>query len=120
MLGLLVEAQQLMQRSKKSAVLDAALACALRKIESYEVVSYDSLIRWAKLVREKDAVKLLAATLEEEEESLKRWTDLALLCDERAANEVPDPGTSGAGTVKSQPKKAVAAFGGSASAAWRF
>jgi ferritin-like metal-binding protein YciE len=120
MLGLLVEAQQLMQRSKKTAVLDAALACALRKIESYEVISYGTLVKWAKLVEEKEAAKLLAQTLDEEEKALGEWEKLADVCNERAAEEVPEPaGSNGSNGVRPAVKKPVPAFG-NIPASWRF
>lgn len=87
MLGLLVECQQLIQRSKPSPTLDAALVCALQKIESYEAISYRSLASWAKLLGEKEAAKHLAATLTEEESALERLTALAPEFDKKALED---------------------------------
>jgi ferritin-like metal-binding protein YciE len=103
MLGLLVECQQLIQRSKPSPTLDAALVCALQKIESYEAISYRSLASWAKLLGEKEAAKHLAATLTEEESAFERLSSMAADFDKRASEDTGESvSTPSAAPVKSR------------------
>src|SRR5690606_31634703 len=66
MLGLLVEGQHLMQRTRPCAALDAALACGARKIEHYEAVSYQCLSKWAVTLGADEAAALLDETFREE------------------------------------------------------
>ena len=49
MMGLLVECQHLLTRAKPSLVLDQALICSARKVESFEIVAYQSVAAWAAL-----------------------------------------------------------------------
>jgi ferritin-like metal-binding protein YciE len=57
--------------------LDAALIMAAQKVEHYEIASYGSLAAWADAIGRKDIKKLLGQTLEEEEETDQKLTDLA-------------------------------------------
>ena len=64
--GLVEESKELLDEIEKGAVLDAALIGACQKVEHYEIAAYGTLVAMAKHLRMEDAVKLLAATLEEE------------------------------------------------------
>ena len=64
--GLVEESKELLDESAKGAVLDAALIGACQKVEHYEIAAYGTLVAMAKHLKMDDAVKLLAATLEEE------------------------------------------------------
>lgn len=90
MLGILIEAQQVMQRSKPSPSRDATLVCIARKAAAYKLISYESLLSWAKLVKEKEAVKLLSATCSEQKAALEKLTSFAPICDSRAAEEATE------------------------------
>lgn len=64
--GLVEESKELLDEIEKGAVLDAALIGACQKVEHYEIAAYGTLVAMAKHLKMDDAVKLLAATLEEE------------------------------------------------------
>ena len=64
--GLVEESKELLDEIEKGAVLDAALIGACQKVEHYEIAAYGTLLAMAKHLKMDDAVKLLAATLEEE------------------------------------------------------
>jgi ferritin-like metal-binding protein YciE len=64
--GLVEESKELLDEIEKGAVLDAALIGASQKVEHYEIAAYGTLVAMAKHLKMDDAVKLLAATLEEE------------------------------------------------------
>jgi ferritin-like metal-binding protein YciE len=56
---------------------DAALICAVQKVEHYEIASYGSLQSWARLLGEEDAADLLEETLDEERDTDERLTETA-------------------------------------------
>lgn len=91
MVGLLVEGQHLMQRSKPSPALDAALLCAARKVEAFEGVSYSSLAKWAALLEQEEAAERLEETFKEEERMGKRLMQLSGKALRRDAFLEPEP-----------------------------
>src|SRR5436190_14116841 len=56
---------------------DAALICAAQKAEHYEIATYGSLIAWANLLKEEEAVGLLEQSLEEEKQTDEKLTEIA-------------------------------------------
>lgn len=56
---------------------DAALIMAAQKVEHYEIAAYGSLIAWAKLLEEDDAVDILEETLGEETAADEKLTEIA-------------------------------------------
>ena len=71
--GILEEGQEIMKEYKGSPALDAGLLAAAQAVEHYEISRYGTLKTWAAELGLKDAVRLLDATLKEEEK-----TDAAL------------------------------------------
>jgi ferritin-like metal-binding protein YciE len=67
--GLLKEAEEIMESTKKGAVGDAGVIAAGQKIEHYEIATYRTLCSFAKTLGEKEAGDLLQQTLEEEIEA---------------------------------------------------
>ena len=65
--GLIEEATSMIDQVEKGAVLDAALIGSAQKAEHYEIASYTSLCLMAKKLGYVEAVKLLTATLQEEQ-----------------------------------------------------
>ena len=64
--GLLKEADGILEETKPGAVRDAGIIAASQKVEHYEIASYGTLATYAKLLGEKEALKLLLETLKEE------------------------------------------------------
>ena len=66
-LGLLKEGDEIMTEFTGTAGIDAAIICAGQKVEHYEIATYGCLVTWAKALGHKEAARLLALTLNEEE-----------------------------------------------------
>jgi ferritin-like metal-binding protein YciE len=77
MVGLLEEAQELMDEDGPPSVKDAGLIAAAQKVEHYEMATYGCLRTWAELLGEADAAKTLQGTLEEEGKADKLLTQVA-------------------------------------------
>jgi ferritin-like metal-binding protein YciE len=81
--GILDEGKEIMTEFKGSPALDAGLVSAAQAVEHYEICRYGTLKTWAEELGLTGAVKLLQATLAEEEATDKALTKLA----ETAANQ---------------------------------
>jgi ferritin-like metal-binding protein YciE len=66
-LGIIEEGKSIMDEFKGTVALDAGLISAAQAVEHYEMARYGTLKTWAAQLGMKDAVKLLDATLKEEE-----------------------------------------------------
>ncbi len=75
--GIIKEAEEMMEESKTSEVLDAAMIAAAQKVEHYEMATYGTLAEYARTLGFKDQEKLLRATLKEEEACDQTLTQLA-------------------------------------------
>lgn len=77
MQGLLDEADSIVEETEPGTVRDAGIIAAAQKVEHYEIATYGTLSAFAKVLKEKDALKNLLATLEEEKNCDKLLTQLA-------------------------------------------
>ena len=75
--GLLEEGKEVMQEDMDDETRDAALIAAAQKVEHYEIAGYGTVRTYAQLLGEKDAVRLLQQTLDEEGQTDKKLTALA-------------------------------------------
>ena len=75
--GIVKEAEELMGEIDDAETLDAALTAAAQAVEHYEITRYGTLITWAKLLGNDEAVKLLGDTLAEEKSADGKLTDIA-------------------------------------------
>ena len=75
--GLLKEAKGIMEETQPGPVRDAAIIAAAQKVEHYEIASYGTMATYAKLLGEKEVMKLLLETLREEKTCDKDLTKLA-------------------------------------------
>ena len=75
--GLIAEGKEIMTEDLDPAVMDAALIAAAQKVEHYEISGYGTARAYARLLDEDQAVQLLSETLEEEEQTDKKLTQLA-------------------------------------------
>jgi ferritin-like metal-binding protein YciE len=83
MQGLIEEGNEVIQEHKGSSAIDAALIAAAQKVEHYEIATYGTLCTWADQMGHQDALDLLKQSIEEEETTDERLTELA----ESIANE---------------------------------
>jgi len=75
--GLLKEGEELMGEDADEDVLDAGLISAAQRVEHYEMAGYGTVRTYAELLGEKEAVKLLQTTLDEEKDTDAKLTKLA-------------------------------------------
>lgn len=64
--GIIEEGEEALQSFADSPALDASLIAAAQAVEHYEIARYGTLLRWAEVMGNKDAAKLLEQTLQEE------------------------------------------------------
>jgi len=88
MQGLIEEGTEVIQEHKGSTAIDAALIAAAQKVEHYEIATYGTLCTWADQMGHQEALDLLKETIDEEETTDERLTELA----ESIANERAEQG----------------------------
>ncbi|HEY7216301.1 MAG TPA: ferritin-like domain-containing protein [Thermoanaerobaculia bacterium] len=77
MKGLLKEGDQMLHMRGDASVLDAGLIAAAQRVEHYEIAGYGTLRTYAELLGKGEHVSLLERTLQEEEETDERLSELA-------------------------------------------
>jgi len=75
--GLVEEGGEMIDEDAEPAVKDAGLIAAAQKVEHYEIATYGTLVTFAELLGNTEAVELLKATLEEERQTDEKLTELA-------------------------------------------
>lgn len=76
-IGLLKEGAEIAEDFKGAPALNAALICALQKVEHYEIASYGCLREWAEMLGNRKATSLLQVILDEEKDANHALTGLA-------------------------------------------
>lgn len=76
-LGLVKEAEDMMDHADSQDVMDAAIIAAAQKAEHYEIATYGTLVTYAKLLDYPDQAKLLMDSLKEERLADSHLTKLA-------------------------------------------
>jgi ferritin-like metal-binding protein YciE len=77
MQGLIEEGQEAMEEDAEEQLGDLAIIAAAQKVEHYEIAGYGTMRTFAQKLGNKEAEKLLQATLKEEEEADKRLTTIS-------------------------------------------
>jgi Uncharacterized protein conserved in bacteria len=77
MKGLVEEGSEILEEDGEESVLDAGIIAAAQKVEHYEIASYGTVCAFAELLGEKEAVKLLQQTLDEESAANEKLNELA-------------------------------------------
>jgi ferritin-like metal-binding protein YciE len=75
--GLLKEGSEVMEAEGKKEMLEKALISGAEKVEHYEIVGYKSAIMIAEELGNTNAVKLLKASLKEEQLTAKKLEELS-------------------------------------------
>jgi ferritin-like metal-binding protein YciE len=76
--GILEEGADLIEEHDRGAGLDAALAASAQAVEHYEIARYGTLCSWAVVLGHEDVKLILGETLNEEENTDKSLSKLAL------------------------------------------
>ncbi len=95
--GLIKEGSELMQEDAEPEVMDAALIAAAQRVEHYEIAGYGCVRTYAELLGDKSAAKLLQRTLDEEGDTDKKLTQLALKINVDAQEPAEDEPAMAAG-----------------------
>jgi ferritin-like metal-binding protein YciE len=103
--GLLKEGAEVMEDDFEDAVMDAALISAAQRVEHYEIAAYGSVIAFAELLGEDEAVSLLKETLEEEKETDEKLTELSEDINAEAQGEESDAEGEEMEEEEEQPKR---------------
>ncbi|HEU4681284.1 MAG TPA: ferritin-like domain-containing protein [Gemmatimonadales bacterium] len=74
--GLIEEGKEKMEEEGEPEVMDAALIASAQKVEHYEIAAYGCLRTYAQLLGYSEAEQLLEQTLQEEEATDKKLTEL--------------------------------------------
>ena len=77
MKGLVKEGEEMIKRRGEPAVLDAGLIAAAQRVEHYEIAGYGTVRTYAELLGRDEHVSLLEKTLQEEEDTDEKLTQLA-------------------------------------------
>jgi len=88
--GLIEEGKEVLEEKDASpAALDAALIAAAQRVEHYEIAAYGTVCTYAKQLGHREALNLLKETMNEEEETDKRLTQIASQVNLEAAEAEP-------------------------------
>lgn len=77
MKGLIKEGEEMIKTKGEPEVIDAGLIAAAQRVEHYEIAGYGTVRTYAELLGEQDAVRLLERTLQEEEETDEKLSQIA-------------------------------------------
>jgi ferritin-like metal-binding protein YciE len=77
MKGLIKEGQEMIKAKGDPDVIDAGLIAAAQRVEHYEIAAYGTVRAYAEILGGEEAVKVLEKTLQEEEETDDKLTELA-------------------------------------------
>lgn len=94
--GLLEEGKEVLEKEGDPAVIDAALIASAQRVEHYEIAAYGCLRTYAQLLGLTQSEQLLQQTLEEEEATDKKLTELG----ESGINQAA--ATAGAGVERAK------------------
>jgi ferritin-like metal-binding protein YciE len=77
-IGIIEEGEDIIEEYEDSPALDAGLLGVAQAVEHYEIARYRTLTGWARELGLNEAVSLLQATLEEEEDTDEKLSKLAV------------------------------------------
>jgi ferritin-like metal-binding protein YciE len=106
MQGLIEEGEETLGMKKQAApaALDAAMIANAQRIEHYEIAAYGTVANYAKQLGLRDAMELLRETLDEEEQTDKRLTQISGRVNLEAAEAAPEAETGSRSSKKSGQK----------------
>lgn len=86
--GLIAEGKEAIEEDAEPDVLDAGLIAAAQRVEHYEMAGYGTVRSFAKLLGDKDALRILTQTFDEESAADKKLSKLAESTINIEANEM--------------------------------
>lgn len=89
-LGLLKEAEEIMEQCETGSMCDAGIISAAQKVEHYEIATYGTLRQFAETMGLTEAATLLETTLNEEKAADVRLTEVAVTAINMEAAELEE------------------------------
>lgn len=86
-IGIIEEAEEMIENITDKAVLDAALISSAQKVEHYEMAGYGAARTYARLIGLEKSAELLQETLDEEGNTNKKLMDLAMKLNKKAEKQ---------------------------------
>jgi ferritin-like metal-binding protein YciE len=77
MKGLIKEGQEMIKAKGDPDVIDAGLIAAAQRVEHYEIAGYGTVRTYAEMLGAEEAMRLLEKTLQDEEETDDKLTEIA-------------------------------------------
>ncbi|MBV8199676.1 MAG: ferritin-like domain-containing protein [Acidobacteria bacterium] len=77
MKGLIKEGEEMIKAKGDPDVIDAGLIAAAQRVEHYEIAVYGTVRTYAEMLGAEEAVRMLEKTLQEEEETDDKLTEIA-------------------------------------------
>lgn len=87
MKGLIEEGQEVMEDTIEGGLRDAAMIAAAQRVEHYEIAAYGTVRTLADMMGQKEIAKLLQDTLNEEGETDKKLTQIAMTINKQAQTQ---------------------------------
>lgn len=84
MKGLLEEGQEVMEEAEEGELRDAAMIAAAQRVEHYEIAAYGTVRTLAQMMGQKEIAQLLQETLDEEGNTDKKLTKIAMSVNKEA------------------------------------
>lgn len=75
--GIIEEGKKLMEEEASEDVMDAGLIASAQKVEHYEIAAYGSVKAWSELLGHDEITALMEETLEEEETTDRKLSEIA-------------------------------------------
>ena len=75
--GIVAEGAEMIEEEADEEVKDAGLIAAAQRVEHYEMAGYGTARTYATLLGDREGVKLLQTTLEEEKQTDQKLSELA-------------------------------------------
>lgn len=111
--GIIAEGEEIMKEYKGTEALDAGLISSAQAVEHYEITRYGTLRRWAEMMGNRNAARLLDKTLKEESQTDEILTQIAESANREAQGE--KPARKAGTTARTSAAKTSAAKSGSRS-----
>ena len=102
--GLLEEGDEIASDNEDKPSINAAVISACQKVEHYEIASYGTLIAWAKLLDNDEAVSLLEEILAEEEKADEKLSELSEACNQEAVSDASEDEEKESSDLPSRPQ----------------
>jgi len=85
MKGLLEEGEEVLEKYEQGTLRDALIIASCQKVEHYEIATYGTLCEWAEVLDLGEVKELLGESLQEEETTDKKLSEIARTINQTAA-----------------------------------